>query len=183
MHITRFLICLALAVATRATISPTDSSYAPSVLAVQDTVNRYPLALDSKVVAVKVDPTNFESLSNVFTRHVVADYSPPLGILTGLASIQNTLSDALVIVTTQHALTTQVVTLVSKSLANTTTYFTATHFGVDGSIFARQVYTVYGRYEDQLVLTKQGWRINKRNVIYTGSAVFGNGTLVPFPDQ
>lgn len=67
--------------------------------------------------------------------------------------------------TTQHGLSTQIVNLLANDKANTTSYFTAQHFG--GGVYYGQIYTAYGRYEDELVLVDSGkWRIRRRSLIY-----------------
>ncbi|KAG6903134.1 hypothetical protein C0995_004681 [Termitomyces sp. Mi166 len=145
---------LALASSARALLDLNPSS-ASSVLAIKDTINHYPLAIDSK---------NFSALSNIFTVDAIANYSPPLGVLSGLETIQNVLQSSLAPVTSQHGLSTQTVTLFSNTEANTTTYFTAQQFGM--GIWEGQLFTSYGRYEDHLILTRDGWRIDRRHLIY-----------------
>ena len=67
---------------------------------IRDTLAHYPLAIGGK---------NFAGLDLVFTPDVVANYSEPLGVLTGLSSVISTLEASLAPVTTQHALSTQVI--------------------------------------------------------------------------
>lgn len=91
-------------------------------LQIRNTLSHYPLAIDGK---------NFPALSLVFTQDVVANYSAPLGVLTGLASVISTLEASLAPVNTQHALSTQVVEILDGEMeAMTLSYFTATHFGM-----------------------------------------------------
>ena len=91
-------------------------------LQIRNTLSHYPLAIDGK---------NFPSLSLVFTQDVIANYSAPLNVLTGLASVMSTLEASLAPVNTQHALSTQVVEILNGGTeAKTLTYVTATHFGV-----------------------------------------------------
>ena len=131
-----------------------------SILSIQNTINTYPLAIDSK---------NFSALSLVFTPDAVANYSAPLGVLHGLPNIQYILAKNLAPVTTQHALSTMVVDLgADGTSARTKTYYTATHFG--HGLSDGQIYVAYGRYEDTLSLTAQGWRITYRHLIYMVSA-------------
>lgn len=91
-------------------------------LQIRNTLSHYPLAIDGK---------NFPTLSLVFTQNVVANYSAPLGVLTGLASVISMLEASLAPVRTQHALSTEVVEILEgETEARTLTYVTATHFGV-----------------------------------------------------
>lgn len=164
-----------------AVVAPTDPSYPSSVLAIRDTLNHYPLAIDSKVLVTNLSafishfivilvPQNFAALSGVFTEDAVANYSAPLGVLTGLPSIESTISKDLAPVNTQHSLTTQVITLLTESIANTTSYYVAQHFGQ--GIYYGELYTAYGRYDDQLVSTSDGWRISHRQLTYMVSLPF-----------
>jgi len=85
----------------------------------------------------------------------------------------------LVPVTTQHALSTTLINVPTgkDQVATSTSYFRAIHFGMGQ--FEGQSLLAYGRYEDELVLTNAGWRIDKRNLIYMGPfvgniSIFGN---------
>ena len=90
-------------------------------IAIRQTLNRYALALDSK---------DFGALDLVFTVDVVADYGRGVGVLNGLQAVETGLMASLAPVTTQHALTTQVIDLAADGgTANSTTYYTASHFG------------------------------------------------------
>jgi hypothetical protein len=57
-------------------------------------------------------------------------------------------------ITSQHALTTQAITILPcGTRASATTYFSGAHFGQDE--WAGQVCTAYGKYVDELVLLKE----------------------------
>ena len=91
-------------------------------LQIRSILSHYPLAIDGK---------NFPALSLIFTQEVVANYSAPLGVLTGLASMISALETNLAPVNTQHALSTQIIGILDgETEASTLTYFTATHFGM-----------------------------------------------------
>ena len=91
-------------------------------LQIRNTLSHYPLAVDGK---------DFPAFSLVFTQDVVANYSAPLGVLTGLASLISTVEASLAPVRTQHALSTEVIEILEGGVAaRSLTYFTATHFGV-----------------------------------------------------
>lgn len=97
-------------------------------LQIRNTLAHYPLAIDGK---------NFSALNLVFVPDVVANYSPPLGVVTGLHNVMKVLESALEKVTTQHALSTTVVEILDGGRAKTLSYLTATHFG--RGIYAGQV--------------------------------------------
>lgn len=141
--------------------------------AIRNTLNTYPLAIDSK---------NFSLLSSVFTPDAIANYTAPLGVLTGLPAIASTLQQSLETVMTQHALSTQVIEMLGHGRANTTTYYTASHFGV--GVWEGEVAYAYGRYEDELVCVRGGeepclWRVQTRTLVYMVSAC-DNSMLVCF---
>ena len=88
---------------------------------IRQTLALYPLAIDGK---------NFAALSRVFTPDVVANYSAPLNVLTGLSTVQATLEQSLMYVDTQHSYGTQVIEVLEGGCtAKSVTYFTANHFG------------------------------------------------------
>lgn len=88
---------------------------------IRNTLAHYPLAIDGK---------NFAALDLVFTQHVVANYSEPLGVLTGLPAVVSALESSLSPVGTQHAFSTQVIEILAGEVeARSLTYYTASHFG------------------------------------------------------
>ena len=105
---------------------------------------------------------NFSALANVFTKDAVAVYPAPLNVITGATAIAGNLSYGLQFVTTQHGLTTQIIDVFTEYTASATTYYTANHFGMGN--FTGQSVTAFGKYTDELVNTKDGWRINRRLV-------------------
>ena len=94
----------------------------PSTLSqIRSTLALYPLAIDGK---------NFAALSRVFTPDVVANYSAPLNVITGLSTVQAVLKQSLMYIDTQHSYGTQVIeVLAGGCTAKSVTYYTATHFG------------------------------------------------------
>ncbi|KAJ6458210.1 hypothetical protein C8R45DRAFT_942797 [Mycena sanguinolenta] len=68
----------------------------------------------------------------VFAADAVANYSAPLGVLTPLATIQAVLASALEKVTTQHAVSTQVIEVLSESEAFSVTYYTVERSQLSG---------------------------------------------------
>ena len=72
---------------------------------------------------------------------------------------------------TQHALSTNVIDVhTGASTANSTTYYTASHFGQGA--YEGQVLYAYGKYVDDLVkLGHEVWRIQNRTLLYMGPYV------------
>ena len=90
-------------------------------LQIRNTLALYPLAIDGK---------NFGALNRIFTSDVVANYSAPLNVITGLLNLQAVLNASLFSVTTQHSFATQIIDVLEGNCkAKSITYFTATHFG------------------------------------------------------
>ncbi|KAL3463456.1 hypothetical protein BJX64DRAFT_287474 [Aspergillus heterothallicus] len=130
---------------------------------IRQTLALYPLAIDSK---------NFSSLSLIFAPDAVANYSAPLGVLTGLPEIESVLNASLACVTTQHSLGTQVINVLSHEMARSVTYYTAAHFG-KGDL-SSETAVVYGQYQDIWKKARDGtWRIVGRDLVYM-SGVIGN---------
>ncbi|KAL4866918.1 hypothetical protein BDV12DRAFT_172267 [Aspergillus spectabilis] len=138
-----------------------------STESIRKTLALYPLAIDGK---------DFDALSLIFTEDVVANYSAPLGILTPLSNIQETLSASLACVSTQHSFGTQLIDVVSPFEATSITYYQASHFGLREG-FTGEVATAYGQYQD--FWRRQGdgtWKVASRNLVYM-SEVIGNQSV------
>jgi hypothetical protein len=135
---------------------PSACEDAADIEAIRNTLALYPFCIDGK---------NFAALSNVFTTNAVANYLAPLNILTPLSNIESVLSSSLTCVTTQHSFGTQLVNIISPSVAESITYYQAAHFG-KGTL-ADQVAYAYGQYQDTWQKQKDGtWRIVYRNLVY-----------------
>lgn len=125
------------------------------------------------IYALAVDGRDWSALDNIFADDAVANYSAPLGVLSGLSAIKSTLSNSLVQFTgTQHALGTQIVDVCAADVAISLTYYTATHFlsapqNSTTLVDDGQVVYAYGQYQD--TWKKQGdgsWKIVYRNLVY-----------------
>jgi ketosteroid isomerase-like protein len=111
-------------------------------IAIQNVLARYCFALDTKDLAM---------LHQVLTPDIDAQYPFPGGDMQGIEAVIAVISKRLHAITSQHALTTQEITILpSGSRAHATTYFSGVHFGKDE--WAGQVCTAYGKYVDELVL-------------------------------
>lgn len=134
---------------------------AGTIEAIRNTLAIYAFAIDGK---------DFDSLSNVFATNAVANYSAPLDVLSPLSTIQSVLSSSLACVTTQHALGTQRIDVISPVTAKSVTYYHATHFGKGDK--ANAVVYAYGQYQDTWQRQSSGsWRIVHRNLVYMVSAL------------
>lgn len=140
-------------------------------IAIQNTLARYCIALDDK---------DFAALSDVFVADCDTHYPFPGGDLKGITAVQNAIQARLKPVTTQHALTTQTITISEDGItASAVAYFTAVHFGTGAK--EGQSLTAYGKYLDKLVRseTQSGqWRIKQRECKFMGR-VGESGVMEP----
>jgi len=152
-------------------------------IAIQNTIARYCMALDSK---------DFNLLTQVFTGDVDAVY-PFGGHIKSVQKVTEAIQRRFVSsrgngassllndprlspVTTQHALTTQHIEISEDGKsAHATTYFTGIHFG-QGKWQGKEV-TAWGKYIDQLILNANEtslpgasgqWLIYRREVTFMG---------------
>lgn len=92
-----------------------------AVLQIHQTLNLYPFLIDGK---------QYDHLDLVFHENVWANYSG-LGVLHPLSVLEAGLKNSLAPVTTQHALTSQLIHIhEGGTIARSATHFTATHFGI-----------------------------------------------------
>lgn len=127
------------------------------VLAIQKTLSLYPICIDGQ---------RFDKLSLIFAADATANYPGfPVPILSSLDSIASALENSLEKVTTQHALTTQVINVKANGKeAESVTYFSVNYFGT-GDLEGEMAVT-YGQYQDVWRKGKEGeWRVVWRNVV------------------
>lgn len=121
-----------------------------------------------------IDGRTYDSLSEIFTPDVVANYSAPLGVLNGVEAIKTTLSAALAqFAGTQHLLGSQNIRLCDKNRAVSATYFKAAHYmqqnatvGATGVTDDSAMLYVHAQYQDSWVKRNGWWKIAYRNVVY-----------------
>ncbi|CAK4033252.1 Hypothetical predicted protein [Lecanosticta acicola] len=134
--------------------------------AIRNTLARYCIALDTK---------DFTLLHQVFTQDVDADY--PFSKHNSVESLATAIENRLKPITSQHALTTQMISIAEDGkTASATTYFNGIHFG-QGKWKGKEV-TAWGKYVDELVLTGEKdeavpgasgrWLVSKRTVGFMG---------------
>lgn len=93
-----------------------------AVLQIQQTLSLYPFLVDGK---------QWDHLDMVFHENVWANYSALIGAFHPLSVLQEGLRKATAQITTQHALSTQLIDIDGEGItARSATYFTASHFGI-----------------------------------------------------
>ncbi|RYP11289.1 hypothetical protein DL764_000107 [Monosporascus ibericus] len=133
--------------------------------AIKNTLSLYCIALDTK---------DFRLMEQVFTEDVDAKY--PFAALKGMQHVADTIQKRLAPITSQHALTTQTVSIAADGrTADAVTYFTGIHFG-QGKWKGKEV-TAWGKYVDTLTLfegkeslpgASGQWLISRRQVMFMG---------------
>ena len=120
-----------------------------AILDIQQTLNLFPLSVDSK---------NYTMLADIFTHDARADFVLfPAGY--GLPAIVAALSKSLAGLKSQHSFTTQVITLQNETDASAVTYLQGNFF------LTGQVLNNYGKYVDDLTFVQDvGWRVRNRTL-------------------
>ncbi|RYP49837.1 hypothetical protein DL768_004529 [Monosporascus sp. mg162] len=117
---------------------------------------------------------DFGLLEQVLTKDVDAKF--PFAAVKGVRDVADAIQKRLVPVTSQHALTTQTISIAADGKsAEAVTYFTAIHFG-QGKWKGKES-TVWGKYVDTLILfegkeslpgASGQWLISRREVVFMG---------------
>lgn len=127
---------------------------AVSIVEIQQVINFFAIAVDQK---------RWDLLSQVFDPDVTANFNVPGSpVLHGLPAIVELLR-RLEDYPSFHGQSSHYVDMSNAERPHAITYITGVFFGAD------RVYTNYGRYEDDLVHTAQGWRIISRTYLNTAS--------------
>lgn len=116
---------------------------------------------------IAIDDQNFQLLHQVFTPDTIANYGTVTegnndirGVDSIIAKVEEVLKDK----RTQHALSTQRITLLPDGSCDVRTYFQAHTFGTDANGELSHT-TFFGYYDDHLTEVAEGtWRILKRTV-------------------
>jgi len=124
--------------------------------------------------AYYVDHGQFDQLSRVFTPD--ASFNTSFSIVHGLDAIIASVS-SLKGVSSQHGYTTQYTQFTSECAANASAYLTNNFYGQGAK--KGQIFTVYGRYDFEMILVKEGWRA--KSLTLTQLASTGDITIV-FPN-
>lgn len=189
MRVLYFSAVVALVTTTQAAASRSCAQFSPGPVPISELATYFPRQKISKLTdladideirqqlaqyAFSIDGRDFSALTEVFIVDAVANYSAPLGVLNGLASIETTLSAALSqFPGTQHHLGTQRVRLCEKDTAISATYYRAAHYlqqnatgGALQVIDTSGLLVAYSQYQDSWVKRNGTWKIAYRNHVY-----------------
>jgi hypothetical protein len=112
--------------------------------------------------AIAIDTRDWNLLSTVFVPGAIAEYRG-YGYSEGYEAIEQTCRDAVAgLVSTQHLLGNHLVTFETNDRATSICYVQATHVAPPRG--GGSMYTVGGRYDDDLVRTKLGWQFARRTL-------------------
>lgn len=131
--------------------------------------------------AIACDDKDWSLLDLVFTSDCIVQYPEPLGPINGLQALKETLEKTISHLSTQHALSTQVIRITSDKTAVATTYITASHY------LAERSFVSMGKLEDELIKVEEedegfGWRIEARTVKIQGIPQ-GDWSLLQAPEE
>jgi hypothetical protein len=148
------------------------NSMASDTDSIRNTIAYYSIACDDKEWAL---------LDLVFTSDCIIQYPEPLGPINGLQALKKTLEKTIGHLSTQHALSTQVIRITSDETAIATTYITVSHY-LDERLFVSM-----GKLEDELIKVEKeddgfGWRIKARTVKIQGIPQ-GDWSLLQAPQE
>jgi 3-phenylpropionate/cinnamic acid dioxygenase small subunit len=126
-----------------------------------------------------LDEKRFDDLSGVFTADCEGDYRDTHGaVLHGLAPLVQRLHANMgpgsTCGATHHNVLNARIEVHSTDHADAHVHFYAVHRGI-GSMEGR-LYSVWGRYDDELRRTPDGWRISRRR--YTNFVVDGDKAVI-----
>jgi 3-phenylpropionate/cinnamic acid dioxygenase small subunit len=116
-------------------------------LEIAEVLDRYAEVIDGK---------EWDRLGEVFSADAVLDYQASGGPRGSVAEVLEWLSYVLSPFSSQHLMTNKAIRLDGDTATSRTTYFNPMRHTGD------QVFFVGGNYEDRLVRTPDGWRIQER---------------------
>lgn len=164
MHLSSILSFGAVASVAYANSLPVVSVASDSISTIKNVLSEYCIILDTK---------KYSDLSKIYTPDAVANFTTiGLGVLSGLPAIEAAMNTSLFGIPTQHGMTTSYVSDISETGANATSYYTLQQFGTGNN--TGQLFTVWGKWVDQLVYDNSTWKVKTRDVVAMGGPLIGN---------
>jgi len=147
---------------------------ADDVVEITQLLYRYARAIDAK---------DWKALEHIFTPDARIHYAVERGAELRFPELGPWLAQAMTIFkATQHVITNPLVELAGDS-ARCSSYLTATHLQVRLDTGAEEITTEGSMYSDELVRTREGWRISARRLdrIWVDGRYLGPDEARPFP--
>ncbi|EKD21559.1 hypothetical protein MBM_00672 [Drepanopeziza brunnea f. sp. 'multigermtubi' MB_m1] len=120
-----------------------------------------------------LDTKTYSNLASVYTSDAVANFTTiGLGVLIGLPAIEAAMNASLYGIPTQHGMTTSYLADIQKKSAKAITYYTFEQFGTGTK--AGTLFTVWGKWVDELVNGNDGWKVKNRQVVAMGGPLIGS---------
>ena len=127
---------------------------------IKNTLAKWSLSVDSK---------NYAILTELFTPDAILASPPPTGNFYGLPAIIGFLEPALEDTLSQHSYGTQYTDVVNSHSAIAITYLISIFVGTGPK--AGTSLSSHAQYQDTLVLTRDGWRVTNRTLVFMVSGV------------
>jgi hypothetical protein len=126
-----------------------------------------------------IDEKRFDDLDQVFTLDCVGDYRDTQGVVVNglaplVASLHKNMGPESTCGGTHHNVLNFRIDVTAPDRVDAQVHFYAVHRGV--GVMAGALYTVWGRYEDELRLTDAGWRVARR--AYRNYVVDGDKAVI-----
>lgn len=137
--------------------------------AIQQTINLDAIATDTKTWSL---------LAQVYTINATASYSATGSPSIGLAAIQATLEKGVGGFTTQHLQGSMLISIGQDGMTANATYYAQATLFTDPQQTPGQVAFLYGYYNDKLVKTSDGWRIDNLVYRFMGPGMAGNTSIL-----
>ncbi|KAE8441259.1 hypothetical protein EG329_005560 [Mollisiaceae sp. DMI_Dod_QoI] len=158
-----FSIAVAASLAQASTF-PGSSYTLDPISSIKNVLSHYCIILDTKT---------YSDLSIIYTSDAVANFTTiGLGVLNGLPAIESAMNASLFGIPTQHGMSTSWISGFDDKSANATTYYTLEQFGTGNN--TGQLFTVWGKWVDQLVYDNSTWKVKNRQVVAMGGPLIGN---------
>jgi hypothetical protein len=126
-----------------------------------------------------IDEKRFDDLDQVFTADCVGDYRDTQGVMIDglaplIAGLHKNMGPSSTCGGTHHNVLNFRIEPLDETHTRAYVHFYAVHRGT--GIMSGRLYSVWGRYDDQLCLTEHGWRIFSRR--YTNYVADGDKAVI-----
>lgn len=125
------------------------------------------------------DTKNWDLLPSIFTQDAIASYTANANLSYGLEAIKKVHVDGTSGLITQHLLSNFLVNIADDYQTANASYFAIATLFTNPQQTSGQYVNLAGYYNDKLVKTEDGWRINYHEYRFFGPGWFGNLSILP----